>query len=67
LNYDHIVCLANIAIHYTLQSIARGLSEAELSADLSMKYFWINTSETLNELIRQALTFAVAKSGVELT
>ena len=64
---NHPISLANIAVHYILQPIAGVLHEAELFRRFIEDIIWIATSESSNENIQQALTSAVANSGLELT
>ena len=64
---NHSVLLVNIAVHYILQPIADVLNETELFCRFIDVIIWISASETSNERIRQALTSAFEKSGLELT
>jgi len=59
--------LANIAVHYILQSLAGVLREAALFRRFIDDILRIATSKLSNDNIRQALTSAFANRGLELT
>jgi len=60
------VSLANIAVHYILQTTANMLIETEIFHRFLGDIIWISASERSNEHIQQALTSPLANSGLEL-
>ena len=64
---NHLVSLANYAVHYILQLITDVLNEAELFRRFIDDIIWISASEISNERIWQALTLAFENNGLELT